>query len=60
MPVGVGLITIRIGITKVFTVVVVLVVLGSVPTMVKLLPPGKRVPVQLATVEVAGAARFSR
>src|SRR5215469_16125452 len=60
MPVGVGLITIRIGITNAVTVVVVLVVLGSVPTMVKLVPPAESVPVQFVTVGVAGAARFSR
>src|ERR1700739_1260431 len=60
MPVGVGVITILTGITKAVIVVLVFVVAGLVPTMVKLLPPAERVPVQLVTVGVAGAAMFSR
>jgi hypothetical protein len=60
MPVGVGLITIRTGIRKAVTVVALFVVAGSVPTMVKAVPPELRVPDQWVTVEVAGAARFSR
>jgi hypothetical protein len=59
IPVGVGEMTIRTGITKTVTVVGLFVVAGSVPTMVKLLPP-ERLPVQWVTVGVAGAARFSR
>ncbi len=60
IPVGVGVMTIRTGITKAVTVVALLVVAGSVPTMVKLLPPAERLPVQWVTVGVAGAAKFSR
>jgi hypothetical protein len=60
MPVGGGERTIRTGSTKAVTVVGLFVVAGSVPTMVKLLPPAERLPVQWVTVGVAGAARFSR
>jgi hypothetical protein len=60
MPFGVGVMTIRIGNRNAVTVVVVLVVCGFVPTIVKLVPPADRVPVQFVTVDVAGAARFSR
>ena len=38
--------TIRTGITKAVTVVGLLVVAGSVPTMVNAVPPGLRVPDQ--------------
>jgi hypothetical protein len=60
IPVGVGEITMRTGIRKAVMVVGLLFAAGSVPTMVKLLPPAERLPVQCVMVGVAGAARFSR